>query len=211
MGGFLPRTCVHSPQLIGTPGWAAGRLSGRSLTLRVQMATDETMTERKWPTEEDLLAGRMPDGSRPPLHSKDLPEFDPLYLHSLRVKNEGVPELPPAIHGKDPADMTEEELHMLVDHRCLQQMDCALDFAMDMIDVGREGLALARSGKSDTAVPAVGGVDVPPSPRLRRAVPSAPGTGGCSAPIGVADPATRGSAGDVQTECGLLRGAFTLN
>ncbi|MEZ5991064.1 MAG: hypothetical protein R3E76_01745 [Planctomycetota bacterium] len=78
------------------------------------------MNERELPSIDELLAGRMRDGSSPPLHSGEL------YEHWKKP-------LPGINEQKTAGDLTAEELHYLVDKLHLDDLDLALNFTRDCL------------------------------------------------------------------------------
>ncbi|MCA8919511.1 MAG: hypothetical protein KDB32_10570, partial [Planctomycetes bacterium] len=78
------------------------------------------MIDRELPSIDELLAGRMADGSSPPLHSGKL------YEHWKKP-------LPGINEQKTAGDLTAEELHYLVDKLHLDDLDLALSFTRDCL------------------------------------------------------------------------------
>ncbi|MEZ5993327.1 MAG: hypothetical protein R3E76_13395 [Planctomycetota bacterium] len=78
------------------------------------------MIDRELPSIDELLAGRMRDGSSPPLHSGKL------YEHWKKP-------LPGINEQKTASDLTAEELHYLVDKLHLDDLDLALNFTRDCL------------------------------------------------------------------------------
>ncbi|MCA8938094.1 MAG: hypothetical protein KDB68_18090, partial [Planctomycetes bacterium] len=78
------------------------------------------MDDRELPSIDELLAGRMADGSSPPLHSGKL------YEHWKKP-------LPGINEQKTASDLTAEELHYLVDKLHLDDLDLALNFTRDCL------------------------------------------------------------------------------
>ena len=78
------------------------------------------MDDRELPSIDELLAGRMADGSSPPLHSGEL------YEHWKKP-------LPGINEQKTASDLTAEELHYLVDKLHLDDLDLALNFTRDCL------------------------------------------------------------------------------
>lgn len=97
------------------------------------------MSEREWPTEQDLLNGKMPDGSRPPLHSRsiyDLPDNFPDHDAELRVK-----------------DRSAERLRLAVEKQLHGVYDRVAKFAEQMMEIGRSASGAGSAKPIDTKCP----------------------------------------------------------
>lgn len=79
------------------------------------------MKNPELPSEEELLAGRMKDGSSPPLHSG--------HLHEHWNK-----PLPGIDDNKSAADLSAEELHYKIDMILLDDLDKARNYCLKVLD-----------------------------------------------------------------------------
>lgn len=92
------------------------------------------------PSEEELQAGRMADGSAPPLHSVKLePEWDK--------------PVPGGDENKSPFELTREELHYKVDLNHLRQLDLACEFNEACVQAGLNAMRNKRAEPSPEPEP----------------------------------------------------------
>ena len=96
------------------------------------------MTNPELPSEEELLAGRMKDGSSPPLYSGEL--YEPWKK-----------PLPGIDETKSASELTAEELHVRIDRQMLDDLDESRDFLRLCVAAGREILfELEPAGSSQS-------------------------------------------------------------
>jgi hypothetical protein len=93
------------------------------------------MTNPKLPSEEELLAGRMKDGSSPPLHSG--------HLHDHWDK-----PLPGIDENKSARDLDAEELHYKIDQTLLEDLDNARGFCLKVLGWAHDVVDQLQSTRS---------------------------------------------------------------